>query len=80
MPTPSSERRFRPKRIFLKSFGKFLRQELQDLLRLGRAALVIDARVNVLGVLAEDDHVHLLRMLHGRGDAGEPYCTGRRQT
>ena len=60
-----------PKRIFLNSLGKFLRQEIEDLLRFRRSAGVFDAGVNVLGVLAEDDHVHLFRMLHGRRDAGE---------
>ena len=31
----------------------------------------LDARVHVLGVLAEDDHVHLLRLVHRRGHAVE---------
>ena len=39
-------------------------EELESLLRLFRAGLEIDAGVDVLGVLAEDDHVHLLRVLH----------------
>src|SRR5207248_10672993 len=32
---------------------------------------VFDAGVNILGVLAEDDHVHLLRMFYRRRDAAE---------
>ena len=62
-----------PKRIFLNSFGKFLGQEIRGpSAASGVPAGVFDARVNVLGVLAEDDHVHLFGMLHGRGHAGEP--------
>ncbi len=38
----------------------------------GRALLDLVAGVDVLGVLAEDDHVHELGVEHGRGDAGEP--------
>src|SRR5215470_4257133 len=48
-----------------------LLEELHDLLGLGRPLLPLDARVDVLGVLPEDDHVDLLRMLHGRGHALE---------
>ena len=51
--------------------GEFLGEEVEHLLRLGRAAGVLDAGVDVLGVLAEDDHVGQLGLLHGRGDAGE---------
>jgi hypothetical protein len=36
-----------------------------------RAGLELDARVDVLGVLPEDDHVHLLRVLHRARDAPE---------
>ena len=57
---------------FFEILGKFLRQKIEYLLRFGRPAGVFDARVNVLGVFAEDDHVHLFRMLDGRGHAGEP--------
>ena len=62
---------FVPKRIFLNSFGKFLREEVENLLRLGRSAGVFDAGVDVFRVLAEDHHVHLLRMLHRRRHARE---------
>ena len=61
----------RAKRIFLNSFGKFLGEEVEDLLRLGRAGLVLDAGVDVFGVLAEDHHVDLLRVLHRRRHALE---------
>ena len=50
----------------------FLLQESDELLRFGRFGGPFDAGVNVLGVLAEDDHVHLFGMLDGRGDAFEP--------
>src|SRR3989441_1259630 len=46
-------------------------QELHDLLRLRRGLLPLDARVDVLGVLAEDHHVHLVGPLHGRRHALE---------
>ena len=46
-------------------------QELDDLRGFGRALLPFDAGVDVLGVLAEDHHVQPLRLLHGRGHAGE---------
>ena len=36
-----------------------------------RIRLELDARVDVLGVLPEDHHVHLLRVLHRAGDALE---------
>ena len=51
--------------------GQFPLDELQDLLRLGAAGLVVNAGIDVLRVLAEDDHVHLLRVLHGRRNALE---------
>jgi len=57
---------------FFEILGEFLRDEIEDFLRLGRTAGVFDARVDVLRVFAEDGHVHLLRMLYGRGHAGEP--------
>ena len=57
---------------FGKVLREFLREEIQNLLRLGRAADKFDAGINVLRVLAEDDHVHLLRMFHGAGYAREP--------
>src|SRR5215470_9366026 len=43
-----------------------LLKEFHDLLGLGRPLLPLDACVDVLGVLPEDDHVDLLGMLHGR--------------
>ncbi len=68
MPTTSG---VSPKRIFLKSFGKFAFEKFERLQRRFLAGLEINAGVNVLGVFAEDDHVHLFRVLHGRGHAGE---------
>ena len=47
-------------------------QELDELLRLGRALLDLEAGVDVLGVLAEDHHVDLLGVLHRRRDTREP--------
>ena len=41
-------------------------------LHFGSAGLVLDAGVDVLRVLAEDHHVHVLRCLHRRGHALEP--------
>ena len=43
-----------------------------SLRRLRRAFLDLEAGVDVLGVLPEDHHVDLLRVLHGRRHAGEP--------
>ena len=40
-------------------------------LRLGRSFAPLDAGVNVFGILAEDDDVHLFGMAHGRGHAGD---------
>ena len=37
----------------------------------GRSGRPFDAGVNVLGVLAEDDHVHFFGALHGRRNPGE---------
>ena len=51
--------------------GQLPLHELQDLHRLGAARLVVNAGIDVFRVLAEDDHVHLLRVLHGRRDALE---------
>ena len=47
-------------------------QEVDDLLRLGTLGRPLDSGVNVLGVLAEDDHVDRLGMLHRARDADEP--------
>ena len=46
-----------------------LLEELDHPAGLGGAGLVLDAGVDVLGVLAEDHHVHLLGCLHRRGHA-----------
>ena len=51
---------------------EILLEERAELFRLVGAGRELDPRVDVLGVLAEDDHVHLLGVLHGRGDALEP--------
>ena len=67
----SSAFSFVPKRIFSNSLGNSLREEVEHLLRFRRAAGVLDAGVDVLGVLAEDHHVDLLRMLHRRRHARE---------
>ena len=50
---------------------KFFLQKIENLLRLRRACGVLDSRVNVFRVFAEDHHVDFLRMLDGRGDAFE---------
>src|SRR5262249_34922022 len=46
-------------------------ERVDDGIRAGRIRRPLDARVHVLGVLAEDDHVHVFRLLHRRGDAVE---------
>ena len=55
----------------LELLRELLGEEVEHLLRLRRAGGVFDAGVDVLGVLAEDHHVHLLRMLHRRRHARE---------
>ena len=52
-------------------FGKFFGKKIEDLLRLGSPGRIFDSSVNVLRVLAKNHHVHLFRMLHGRGDTFE---------
>jgi len=42
----------------------FLAQEAGQLLVLRRPGLVLDPRVDILGILAEDDHIHVLRLAH----------------
>ena len=64
MPTPES-RRIRFLRLAQNSS---LRNEISTLGVLA-ALLELDARVHVLGVLAEDDDVHLLGLLHRAGHA-----------
>ena len=54
-------------------FGReILLEELEEFRIRIRAALELDARVNVLGVFAEDHHVDIFRVAHGRRHAGEP--------
>ncbi len=50
----------------------FLGEELDDLLRFRRTGLPLDAGIDVLGVLAEDHHVHVAGLLHRAGHAFEP--------
>ncbi len=47
-------------------------EERREAIRLGGARLHLEAGVDVLGVLPEDDHVDLLGVTHRRGDPGEP--------
>ncbi len=62
MPTPESARTFflPPMSLFRKSISFFAS---------GVPFAELDAGVDVLGVLAEDHHVELLRMLHRAGHA-----------
>ena len=46
-------------------------KEFDDFLHLGRSGVPLDAGVDVFGIFAKDDHVGLLRMLHGGRDAVE---------
>ena len=46
-------------------------EKIENLLRLGRAPSVLDPRINVFRVLAEDHHIDFFRMFHRRGDSGE---------
>src|SRR5690606_7443385 len=50
----------------------FLGEELDDLFGLGAAGLPFHAGINIFGVLAEDHHVHIARLLHRAGHAFEP--------
>ena len=50
---------------------EFLLEKGDQLLRLLAPGLVLDAGVDVLGVLAEDDHVHQLGLLDRGGHPGE---------
>src|SRR5262249_18338250 len=56
----------------LELLRKLLRDEVEDLLRVWRAGDVLDARIDVFRVLAEDHHVDFFRMAHGRWNAPEP--------
>ena len=51
--------------------AQLLLQEVDELLRLVGLGLVLDAGVDVLGVLAEDHHVGLVGLAHRRGHAVE---------
>src|SRR6056297_2247912 len=51
--------------------AQFLLQELDQLLHFLGACRVLDARVDIFRVLAEDHHVHQVGLLHRRADAGE---------
>jgi len=53
-------------------FRKLLREEIENLLRFGRARDVFDAGVDVLRVFPEDHHVDLFGMPHGRRHAAKP--------
>ena len=70
LPLPRGLRGAEPD--FLELLRELLGEEVEHLLRLGRARRILDARVDVFGVLAEDDHVDLLRMLHRARHAFEP--------
>ena len=59
--------RFRAEANFRERLRKFLLEKIEHLLRFRCARSPLDAGVNVLRVFAEDHHVHLLRVFHGRG-------------
>src|SRR6185436_9804195 len=69
-PVAGGRRRAEPD--VLERLGKFLRQEVEHLLRVVAPRGPLDAGVDVLGVLAEDHHVDLLGMLDRRRHALEP--------
>ena len=50
----------------------FLFEELDDFFRFRRTGFPLDARVDVFGVLTEDGHVNVLRILHWAWHASEP--------
>src|SRR5581483_6174727 len=52
--------------LFSARLQHFVVNEADDLLCFRRALLPFDADVHILGILTEDDHVHLLRMKDGR--------------
>ena len=53
-------------------FRKFLREKIEQLLRIRRTRLELDASIDVLGILAEDRHVHPARIGDRRRHAFEP--------
>ncbi len=55
--------------LFLAALQQIVIDELDQLGRIGGALLELDARVHVLGVLAEDHDVDLFGMLHRAGHA-----------
>ncbi len=57
---------------FRKIFWKLFGNEVENFLRLGGAGSVLNARINIFGVLAEDDHIHSTRVFYGRRDSLEP--------
>ena len=64
MPMPESERI-----CFLPPLSMSLFRNSISFCSLGRSLLPLDAGVDVFGVLAEDDDVHALGMLHRRRHA-----------
>src|SRR5205085_3950614 len=62
---------FCPEPDLLELLWKFFGQKIENLLRFRRAGRVFNPGINVFRVLAENNHVHLLRVFHGRGDAPE---------
>src|SRR2546427_4858048 len=71
-PLPGLAGLLAPEADFLELLGKLLRPEVEDLLRLRRPGRVLDAGVDVLGVLPEDHHVDLLGPLHRARHPLEP--------
>ena len=56
-----------PKRIFANSFGKFFGKKIRIFWALRCSAGVFDSGIDVLGVLAEDHHIHFFGAFDGRG-------------
>ncbi len=65
-------RRFGAKADLFEILGEVRLEEFNRFERLFLSRLKIYARVNILRIFAEDYHVDLLRMLHGRRNTGEP--------
>ena len=72
MPMPTSSGGLVAEADLLELLREILLEEIEHLRRRLAAGLELDAGVDVLRVLAEDHHVHFLRMLHRRRHAGEP--------